>query len=469
MRTIRDSSLRGRRRVCRADGDAGVTLIEIMVALSLITTIMAATTLFLTRAVQGTNYDANRQQAVAFAADRMEMVRSLTTAELLAQAQPWPAPAPVAPLLAGTEAPAPPPVTATASASPGPFEPRWYVGVCWLSPAGPTDAGCSLGNKASGFSTFRVVVAVPWRSTECDGGRCWFTTSTLVTANDSTEPIFPGSPTVTPAPTPTTTPTPTPTPTPAPTTVTPAPTTATPAPTRVPGPTPPALWADARSSSSPAALTITNVAAGTITGLVHSNSSLQITNSSGSMSPTLRVVSSFSKSNSNSFTNPGVNWTSATTPPASRSIADYRPGGAAAVAAGTGYRRAPCASGTWAYNPAQVAGATIVYTTCGIAFNTAGQTVPALIVAEGAITVSGTSMTFGSATNPWSTGILTASAASPAINFGGDATRIYGNVQALNGRVTTTARAMNFRCGILANTITLSGASPVVTVDNNCG
>jgi hypothetical protein len=185
------------------------------------------------------------------------------------------------------------------------------------------------------------------------------------------------------------------------------------------------------------------------------------------MTPTIRRVGSFNMSNS-SLNLGSITTSSVRTPPASRNIADYRPGGAAAVAAGTGYKLAPCSSGTWAYNPAQVAGATIVYTTCGIAFNTTGQTVSALIVAEGAITASGRGTTFGSATNPWSTGILTASAASPAINFSGEATTIYGNVQALNGHVTTTARFMNFRCGILANTITFSGASPVATVDSNC-
>jgi hypothetical protein len=160
--------------------------------------------------------------------------------------------------------------------------------------------------------------------------------------------------------------------------------------------------------------------------------------------------------------------TSATAPPFSRNVADYRPGGTAAVAAGTGYRQVACSGSSWPYNPAQVVGATVVYVPCSVTFNAVGVTAPVLLVTEGTVAVSGGNTTVGDATRPWSTGILSASTASPAVNITASGFKALGNVQAMSGGVTVSGSNTQFRCGILAGTITLGATSPVVTVDSAC-
>jgi hypothetical protein len=55
------------------------------------------------------------------------------------------------------------------------------------------------------------------------------------------------------------------------------------------------------------------------------------------------------------------------TTPVSRNVADYRPGGSAATAAGSSYKAIACTAGsTWNYSAAQVGSATIVYVPCNV-------------------------------------------------------------------------------------------------------
>jgi prepilin-type N-terminal cleavage/methylation domain-containing protein len=164
--------MRGVRRAARVPSlpapgtarDAGFTLIEVLVSISLIGVVMAALTTFFVSAQGVANVQDGQQTAVQLATDGIEAARALSPADLLAS----------------------PPSDQTPPTRNGiTFTRTWSVTSCWQPPTGG-----DCGGQASGYVPFlRAVVTVTWPDTGCQAKRCSYTTGTLVSAADA-EPLF---------------------------------------------------------------------------------------------------------------------------------------------------------------------------------------------------------------------------------------------------------------------------------------
>ncbi|MEU4625405.1 putative Ig domain-containing protein [Actinoplanes sp. NPDC023801] len=216
-----------------APADQGFTLVEVLVALTLISTMMAALAPFLVRSVNVVAEMGGRQTAIQLADASMERVSALTGATALtgrsyhaAKAQ-WDA------VYAATAVPSHAdalkpyldtmslgdpqyathatkavwlawdlqlPSTSTAGTSAGlpttaveatingvPFQMNWYLGMCRTKlGSGGTCDNPEAADPEPGRADvplLRVVIAVTWPGRDCPGGACAYVTSTLVSAS----------------------------------------------------------------------------------------------------------------------------------------------------------------------------------------------------------------------------------------------------------------------------------------------
>ncbi len=204
------------RRLNRASSsDEGFTLIEVIVALSLLLFIMSSSVVFFVRSLQTSALQSQRSSATALGTQQLELARNITPTDLLCgrtqtnvSAQ-WTAglastsPALVAELgttataqdwagnhfacgvpnwPAGTEAL--PTALQTVTIGKTAYSYRIFIGDCWI--VGTT---CSAGTGSSYTGTnatkyvYRIIVAVQWTATaglSCSTGRtCYFVDETL--------------------------------------------------------------------------------------------------------------------------------------------------------------------------------------------------------------------------------------------------------------------------------------------------
>jgi len=424
--------------------DTGSSLLEVVISMGVVGIIMAGITVFFVSSRFLINYQGQLTGATQLAADGMERVRALPVSAIVAGRdqrtvqQEWlrGAVPGVAPLLSQMEQvwdAAAPNDSGSAAALPTtgqsetvngvPFARYWYVGRCWLT---PTSTGCDVANKtATGAREFyRVVVGVTWPHAYCAPTDCGFVTSTLVTANRR-DPLFV------------------------------VPSEANYA----------AVWAHRSSpgvNTTPALRVSSNQ--GRITGLVHSNSDLEIGGSGISVGPTIEYVTA-QRILAGGLPAPEQVAVGSTR---IRQVADHRPGGPAAVAAGAGYYAVPssaCTAGTWTYNgTGPAATATVVYVPC---VATLDANIKALVVAEGLIRARVNGLVYGDAANPGAGGLITNSNASPAIRLEASPIEVYGNVQAINGRVEVMS-SMTLHCGVTGDTVGLLSNRITVTVADGC-
>ncbi|WP_449063124.1 putative Ig domain-containing protein [Planomonospora algeriensis] len=199
---------RGRAAV---SGEAGFTMIEVLVAIALVGTLMASLTVFFANSLSFTGQRRGEQIAAQIADDAVERVRALDGSALLAgrgqvrsTAQWAAAPADVRPHLQ-TMALAWDPLLAADSNSganaPLPTDPRtvsvggldyaqhWYVGRCRqqaLTTASATERVCDDPTApdpdpaSADVPFFRVVAAVTWSDKNCVDTQCVYVTTTLV-------------------------------------------------------------------------------------------------------------------------------------------------------------------------------------------------------------------------------------------------------------------------------------------------
>jgi prepilin-type N-terminal cleavage/methylation domain-containing protein len=210
-----------RRKLRRAAGDDGFSLLEVLVALAVIGTVMAGAAPFLVKSVAVVAQQRTRQVAVEVANNALERARALSPTSLLAgrgltAVQNQLAGAPdqvksivtgltaldadasltsVTDLLSGATAALP---TAAVPVTVGgvTYQQNWYVKSCWqskadsaLPSAGLTD--CLETKPLPGLVAvpyFRVVVAVTWEQNVCPGDQCVYVASTLVSTN--ADPVF---------------------------------------------------------------------------------------------------------------------------------------------------------------------------------------------------------------------------------------------------------------------------------------
>ena len=221
MTTDRAPKSKRPRRTPRPSGDAGFSLLEVLVALSVISVVMGATAPFLVRSVAVVGQQRSQQVGIEVANDALERARALSPSSLLAgrgrtavQNQLAAAPDAVKSLMSPAQLDADPALTSVTDLLLGANAPlptvanpvtvggveylqSWYVGRCWQTKADSTVPSTDLGNCAETQPTgpgvisvpfFRVVVAVTWRHNGCSDNQCVYVTSTLV--SPSADPVF---------------------------------------------------------------------------------------------------------------------------------------------------------------------------------------------------------------------------------------------------------------------------------------
>ncbi|HWH00010.1 MAG TPA: prepilin-type N-terminal cleavage/methylation domain-containing protein [Pilimelia sp.] len=435
---------RGRAHRRRRRADRGYTVVEVIVAVGVIGVLMTGMAVYFVFSGSVTSYQGQVQVAAQLASDAMERVRAVRSGRLVTgrdeasvRSQYAIRPPAVADRLhesttelvwdsgavAGAGASAALPTSPRSVTVAGvQYTQHWYLGRCWR--LGDT-GGCDVANKtAPGSLEFlRVVTASSWRSRECAGGTCAFATSTLVSPARA-EPMFVY-------------------------------------------PIPAAVWVNRTTDGvNPAALWIATSDL-VISGLVHSNADLLIDGSDMVVGPRIEYGTRYTLDLWDARLPTPVRVPPST--PEVRDIAAYRPGGSAAVAAGTGYWTPPasaCSSGTYAMNSAPPVGTTIIYVPCALNLNV---NTTALVVAEGVITISRSRIYVGDPGNPKATGIISASNAARAVVVSGADGRIYGNIQAVNGGVALLGSWAIYQCGVMAHTVEIRGSDTTIRTDYTCG
>ncbi|MDQ1644943.1 MAG: hypothetical protein QOJ50_1127 [Cryptosporangiaceae bacterium] len=194
-------------------GDAGLTLVEVMVAIAIIGTVMTSLTMFFSSTMTTTGYENTRQTAVQLAGAAIEKARSMSATAIAGgrtladSTAAWNAPATgAAPYLAdmtmvydlGAAAGSVGTLPATgitvtlrntsSTGAPIAYSEDWYVGRCYLPAAG---GACVKVKAAGSVEMVRVVVAINWTSRACAAGDCSYVTTALVSSDS--DPTFPAA------------------------------------------------------------------------------------------------------------------------------------------------------------------------------------------------------------------------------------------------------------------------------------
>jgi len=187
----------------RASDDNGFTLVETIVAIGLISTVMAAVTTFMVETLRATDQQRLKQVAIQLADGGIDFVRNIDPTAL---------PTGRTPGLVGTTVSAQVPglsahlgdmeqlnvpysgVTALLPLAPEvapvnrtQFKKYWFLGRCWQ----PADGGTCAGPPGITGSIlfYRVVVAVTWTAKACGDRPCSYITSTLINSI-TIDPMF---------------------------------------------------------------------------------------------------------------------------------------------------------------------------------------------------------------------------------------------------------------------------------------
>ncbi|MFI7598751.1 putative Ig domain-containing protein [Actinoplanes sp. NPDC049681] len=223
-----DPAVAGAPRRMRASGDGGFSLIEVLMAIAVITTVMTAAAPFLVTSVVATDSQSGQNVAIQLATDALERARALTPSSLLsgrgelAVKKQWTdAPAAVKRHLdkmriawgegltgssAGTDAPLPTAAYTVPKQQPTDptYQQSWYVGKCWQAkltsaatpdpstgavPVGECTAPADPSVIPTGPEFVRVLVAVTWTQRRpCPENACVYVASML--ASVGADPTF---------------------------------------------------------------------------------------------------------------------------------------------------------------------------------------------------------------------------------------------------------------------------------------
>ena len=185
-------------------GEEGFLLLESVVAIALMTLLLAALASFFTSAVASTGSQRARQAAVQLASSQMEMVRALPASDLvigrdsasvtsqLAAASPTVQPA-LAGMTSATDSTAAAGSGATAAVPTAPttrvvgpttYSVSTYLGTCRVRATSPSP--CDLSGTSA--ELLRAVVAVTWPGERCPARSCSYVTSTVLSPDD--DPVF---------------------------------------------------------------------------------------------------------------------------------------------------------------------------------------------------------------------------------------------------------------------------------------
>jgi len=185
--------------------DAGSTIIETAVSLSVVSVVLASLTAFFVVSVRITRQQNNTEVAAQVATAAMTRVRGISGSSLVygrdgtSSHQQWISPVagaaayltdsteiwdPKAAAGSGANAAlptTPEPITAGGVV----YQQSWYVGSCWQDSAGGV---CDTTQGTGDAPMTRVVVAVTWPDTACPAGTCSYVKATLIST--AADPVF---------------------------------------------------------------------------------------------------------------------------------------------------------------------------------------------------------------------------------------------------------------------------------------
>lgn len=177
-----------------ASDDSGFTLLETIVAIGLISTVMAAVTTFMIDSLRATDQQRLKQTAIQVADGAIEMVRNIDPGSLVTGRVAGLVDTTVSgqiPGLAGhlgdmeqlnvavTGVAAPLPTgPETVTVNKVPYKRHWFLGRCWQPAGGGVCAGPP--GVSGSLLFYRVVVAVTWAARACRDRPCSYVTSTLI-------------------------------------------------------------------------------------------------------------------------------------------------------------------------------------------------------------------------------------------------------------------------------------------------
>ncbi len=201
-----DRWLRRRAALSSTRGDDGFILLESVVAISIITIVMAAFATFFVNSVSFTSLQRARQAASQIADANLENIRGLPASDLVTghdttsvnaqfaaaatAVQPW-----LASMTKATDSTAAtnagasanvPTVGVTQTINNVPYLVNNYLGYCAI-PSDGSSTDCTASSIGNGVTYLRVVTAVTWSNSHCTNSACSFITATVLsTADDPT-------------------------------------------------------------------------------------------------------------------------------------------------------------------------------------------------------------------------------------------------------------------------------------------
>ncbi len=230
-----------------------------------------------------------------------------------------------------------------------------------------------------------------------------------------------------------------------------------------------ALWANSSGGSGGLVL---SASSSTANGLVHSNRDLKISGSRNLLLGGTEYGRRLQLKGHKNVINPPAAKVAPGGSPIEFDIGDYRPGGAAAVAAGQEYFDATSEcelEGKWKRHGSGVEiPSGLHYVPCDVVISGADITGSFTIVAEGTIRVAGAGATMG----PGFAGDLlffSNAARGNAIWIAGEGSTFDGFLYAPRGTSTLAGASHDLRCGMVANKVALKGSGHEVAGDPTCG
>jgi prepilin-type N-terminal cleavage/methylation domain-containing protein len=194
------------KRDASARDEAGFTIVEVLVAISLLGIVMTALTSFFVNTLSVASAQSGKQAAAKVAADAAERVRAIKGSAVTAGRDKtssdgqWASPVSgVAPYLTDmaeaydpgatypSGATASLPTTAVAVSVDGvSYGQNWYVGKCWQPDTG---GDCTATSNTNYAMYYRVVVAISYTERHCPSSTCSYVVVSLVNSS-STDPVF---------------------------------------------------------------------------------------------------------------------------------------------------------------------------------------------------------------------------------------------------------------------------------------
>ena len=222
-----------------------------------------------------------------------------------------------------------------------------------------------------------------------------------------------------------------------------------------------AVWAD--NDDSDDAIDLSGSDSG-FAGLVHSNSGIKVGGSDISVAGATEYVSDFDGGGSSNDFDPSPVAVSESAFPLDLDVSDYQPGGSAALAAGGAYvdHSDTCDDeGKLEASAGELAGG-LHWVPCDVVISDGGSGSNVTVVSSGKIEVSDSGVEFGS---PFVDGLSLFSTVngSDAVKVGGSDSAFDGAIVAPYGKVEVSGSNNTFNCGVIADTVKLSGSELVVS------